>query len=75
MYSPVRDLKDIERYNGSCNIAIRGSYISILQQENKVGFRCYQAQHNKKYNGGWLRLMDNRLTGGEHHNKLQDVKK
>ena len=30
MYSPVRDLKDIEMYDGSSNIAISGNYVAIL---------------------------------------------
>jgi sarcosine oxidase/L-pipecolate oxidase len=30
MYSPVRDLKDIESYDGSSNIAIGGNYVAIL---------------------------------------------
>jgi sarcosine oxidase/L-pipecolate oxidase len=30
MYIPVRDLKDIETYNGSCSIAFKGKNITIL---------------------------------------------
>lgn len=71
MYSPVRDLKDVESYDGSCNIAVGGTYIAILQGTNNEQDACCWIGNNQ-YRKHALVVAPDESLGTSNQNNIGD---